>query len=161
MAQFPLNPIPGIIPDPKSVDFPHFPAVCYICSLVLCCLLTCAMLLRTLGMHRWGQVPFLKFPKFRMFPIFPMLPMSLSPFPLSLFPFPTSPAPFPMSPILFLMSPSPFPMFPGFFQVQPAGSVPGGRAGRVFPGPHLAPFPGSRGLLDRLLQLPGGLRLPG
>ncbi|NXH11371.1 STRA6 protein, partial [Bucco capensis] len=26
--------------------------VCYICSLVLCCLLTCAMLLRTLGMHR-------------------------------------------------------------------------------------------------------------
>lgn len=27
-------------------------AVCYICSLVLCCLLTCAMLLRTLVMHR-------------------------------------------------------------------------------------------------------------
>ncbi|NXB71615.1 STRA6 protein, partial [Donacobius atricapilla] len=26
--------------------------VCYICSLALCCLLTCAMLLRTLGMHR-------------------------------------------------------------------------------------------------------------
>ncbi|XP_008496820.2 receptor for retinol uptake STRA6 [Calypte anna] len=26
--------------------------VCYICSLVLCCLLTCAMLLRTLAMHR-------------------------------------------------------------------------------------------------------------
>ncbi|NXH28853.1 STRA6 protein, partial [Myiagra hebetior] len=26
--------------------------VCYICSLVLCCLLTCAMLLRTLGTHR-------------------------------------------------------------------------------------------------------------
>uniref|UniRef100_A0A8C5JKV5 Receptor for retinol uptake STRA6 n=1 Tax=Junco hyemalis TaxID=40217 RepID=A0A8C5JKV5_JUNHY len=26
--------------------------VCYICSLVLCCLLTCAMLLRSLGMHR-------------------------------------------------------------------------------------------------------------
>ncbi|XP_062357556.1 receptor for retinol uptake STRA6 [Cinclus cinclus] len=26
--------------------------VCYICSLALCCLLTCAMLLRSLGMHR-------------------------------------------------------------------------------------------------------------
>ncbi|NWI41301.1 STRA6 protein, partial [Picathartes gymnocephalus] len=31
--------------------------VCYICSLVLCCLLTCAMLLRTLVLHRWGRVP--------------------------------------------------------------------------------------------------------
>ncbi|NXX99989.1 STRA6 protein, partial [Centropus bengalensis] len=30
--------------------------VCYICSLVLCCLLTCAMLLRTLVMHRYGIV---------------------------------------------------------------------------------------------------------
>ncbi|XP_017600634.1 PREDICTED: stimulated by retinoic acid gene 6 protein homolog [Corvus brachyrhynchos] len=32
--------------------FPVFPAVCYICSLALLCLLTCAGLLRTLAAHR-------------------------------------------------------------------------------------------------------------
>ncbi|XP_038003510.1 receptor for retinol uptake STRA6 isoform X1 [Motacilla alba alba] len=50
---------------------------------------------------------------------------------------------------------------PGHAQVQPAGAVPGRRAGCVFQGPHPAAFPGIPRLLDGLLQLPGSLRLPG
>ncbi|XP_058703041.1 receptor for retinol uptake STRA6 isoform X2 [Poecile atricapillus] len=49
----------------------------------------------------------------------------------------------------------------GHAQVQPAGSVPGRGAGRVFQGPDPAPFPGIHRLLDRLLRIPGRLRLPG
>uniref|UniRef100_A0A8C0AQK1 Receptor for retinol uptake STRA6 n=1 Tax=Buteo japonicus TaxID=224669 RepID=A0A8C0AQK1_9AVES len=45
----------GLVPSESPavpVVSPHSSTVCYICSLVLCCLLTCAMLLRTLVMHR-------------------------------------------------------------------------------------------------------------
>ncbi|NXI23861.1 STRA6 protein, partial [Sterrhoptilus dennistouni] len=46
------TPFPALFPSPNPGICSRFPAVCYISSLVLCCLLTCAMLLRTLGMHR-------------------------------------------------------------------------------------------------------------
>ncbi|NXP63265.1 STRA6 protein, partial [Chloropsis cyanopogon] len=53
-----LIPIPSKTPlwhyswSPNPGIFSRFSTVCYICSLVLCCLLTCAMLLRSLVMHR-------------------------------------------------------------------------------------------------------------
>ncbi|XP_041876498.1 receptor for retinol uptake STRA6-like, partial [Corvus kubaryi] len=93
--------------------------VCYICSLALGCLLTCAGLLRTLAAHRWGRGPNIPIP---IIPIpIPSIPIPIPdipipniplPIPNIPFPVPNGPVPIPNSPVPIPNVPVPIPNIP-------------------------------------------------